>query len=727
MAKKQEMMDEREILNIVGQELAQSAGGDYNDFIEGNRKAALASYLGQPDGHEVEGRSSVVSTDVADAIEWIMPEVMKAFTQNNEVVTFDPCFDGDEKQAELESQYVYDILMKDNTGFITLHQFFKDALMQKNGFIKVYYNDDVQETAEHYTGLTEPELKMLVSDPEIELSEYSQDDEGPIPTFDVRVTRTTTKSKVQVDSVAPEDFRVNRQHNSVDLSTARFTSHIILTTTGDLVAEGYDKEVVDSIPSAVTDDDRDYRFYMMGETVFPDGDINADPSMRPVEIAESTMWIDINGDGKPEMWKITTAGGDNADTLLDMEEVSVVPFISATAILMSHKLFGLSIYDRLRQIQEQKTSLWRNILDNMYLQNNQRTIVVEGQVNLDDLLVSRPGGIIRAKRPDAVQPYQTPPLPSDAYKMMDYLDQVRAGRAGVSPEGGVTDNMIGDRVGSQGVEKMLNQKEELVGLMIRVFAETGIKPLCYMIRDTVIRHQDTAKDYQFRGQWVPVNPSTWRNRTHTTVRVGTGSGNRKEQQGAVTQIMSIQEAILSKPGQALVKEDQVFNAANDFAKFSGMPGVRRYLLDPASPEGKANKAAVEKQSAAAQEQQKAQEQAMAKAQMQIAQAAETTAKAEAMNVKLKSDADMLKNQLTSNKDQAAAETAILKLQLEEANSILSDRNKSAELEYKYYQTDVQAETQRLQIGVTRANAKDQQDTQLEIAESNDNDSGESND
>ena len=134
------MLDDRQILNIVGQELSQSAGGNENDFIDSNRQAALATYLGQSTEKVPEGKSSVVSTDVADAIEWIMPEIVKAFTQNNEVVTFDPVGANDELQAELESQYVYDILMKDNNGFLVIHQFVKDALMQKNGFIKVFYS-----------------------------------------------------------------------------------------------------------------------------------------------------------------------------------------------------------------------------------------------------------------------------------------------------------------------------------------------------------------------------------------------------------------------------------------------------------------------------------------------------------------------------------------------------------------------------------------------------------
>lgn len=703
-------LDEKQILNYVAVELQQSAGGSENDSIDADRQAALATYLGQPNGKESEGRSSIVSTDVADAIEWIMPEIIKAFTQNNEVVTFDPVTENDEDQAELESQYVYDILMKDNNGFLVIHQFVKDALMQKNGFIKVFYDESETVTTESYTGLTEPEYNIVLSDKEVEPIEVTIDEQDGIPIFDCKVSRTVDESKINVVSVPPEEFRISKQHNSVDVSTALFSAHVTVKTAGDLVAEGYSKELVDSIASSsVTDDDRDYRFYMQGETVYPDRDNSLDPALRSIEIAECYMRMDVDEDGIAELVKIEVAGGDNPDKLLSVEEIDEVPFISSTAILMSHKLFGLSIYDRLKQIQEQKTTLWRNIFDNMYLQNNQRTAVVENQVNLDDLMLSRPGGIVRVKRPDAIIPIVTPPLSGDSYRMMDYLDQVRAGRSGVSPEGPVTDNMIGDRVGSEGIEKMMSQKEELVGLMIRVIAETGIKPLCYLIRGQAIRHQDAIKDYKFRGNWVQVNPKSWRSRSHTTVRVGTGSGNRQEAAQGLTNILMMQEKIMANPGQALIKEDQVFNAINDFAKAVGLPGARKYLLDPKSPEGQENKKQVSESQNQQQQMQMQMDKAMSDAQTKIANAEEAKAQANVKNVDLTARNNQLKTQLDGMEIQADNEIAYLKQQLEEAKAISGESVKLKELDVKEWDMGEKHKIARLQIEATKEMAKDNND------------------
>lgn len=698
-------LTDEDILSIVSSELSSASGASENDALQIGRQNALAAYLGDK-GSVAEGRSSVVSTDVADAIEWIMPEVMKAFTQNNEVVTFDPIGPNDRRQAELESRFVYDVLMKDNNGFIALHEFFKDALLQKNGFFKCYYKQEACVTVENYTGLNELELEMLLTDPELELtgkseSEYS-DEHGTISVYDVNVKRTRMEGKIHVECVSPDDIRVNRMHNSVSLKDARFISHSMLKTKSDLLEDGFDKELVDSLPTESEEfrESRNYRFTMQGENTAPMG-VSKDASTALYDVSECFLRMDLNGDGIAERVKITVAGFDNPTTILDIEEVEEWPFVSATAILMSHKLFGLSIYDRLKEIQEQKTALWRNILDNMYLQNNQRTIALEGMVNLDDLLVSRPGGIIRAKRADAVTPYVTPQLSGDVYKMVDYLDQVRAGRVGVSPEGSAADVSIGDAVGSEGVERLLSQKEELVGLMVRVFAETGIKPLMEMIRRLLIKHIDTTVDYEFHDEWVQIAPQNWVKRKHTTVRVGTGSGNRKEQAAALTQILAYQEKLMAAPGQALVTEAQVYNALNDLAKTSGMPGVGAYFLDPDSPAGKENKQKVG-ESQAQQEKKEAEEaQLLAQTQYKIANAEEGKAQAALRNVELTAQNKQLQMALDQQKADAEAQLAALQQQLAEAKELATSNHKSAELEYRYYDTNLRNETERMRIEASK--------------------------
>ena len=701
-------MDNDEILSIVGQELSSAAGGNENDSLDADRQAAMAAYLGEK-GETPEGKSSVVSTDVADSIEWIMPEMMKAFTQNNEIVTFDPSGEGDEKQAEMESKFVYDILMKDNDGFIIIHQLVKDALMQKNGFVKVFYSNVEKVTTNSYTELTEIEYNLVISNPKATVIEESNylDEESGIPLFDIKVNIISKDKQLQVCSVAPEEFRVNRMHNSVSLADARFTAHVMYKTRSDLLEMGYDAEIIDDLPAdPSSNDDRYYRFSMMGEVTEPEGGISNDRSQDILEIAECYMHIDLNQDGIAELVKITVAGWDSPTHVLDIEPIDEIPFISCTAILMSHKLFGLSIYDRIKEIQDQKTSLWRNILDNTYLQNNQRTIVVEGQVNLDDLMLSRPGGIIRASRPDAVIPYTTPPLGADSYKMMDYLDVVRSGRTGVSPEGAINQNAIGDKVGSEGVDRMMNQKEELVGLMIRVIAETGIKPICYMIRSLLIKHAAGNVDYKFRGNWITVDPTKWSSRSKTTVRVGTGSGNRMQQVGTLGSLLQVQQQMKATPGQVLVTPTHEFNLLDDIAKLGGFGGAAEYFVDPASPSGQQHIQQTTQQQQQEQQNQEQKDMSIIQAQLDLAKSEMRNAEIKVQLAAIKGESEETKNLLVDQKQKFELQIKTLEQQLHSAKLGLDSKEQEEDMTFKYWDREQYYNMEQYRIDQMAQAAKD---------------------
>lgn len=701
------IMDERQILQMISYELSNSTGGGENDSIGMNRQNAYDYYLGNPDGNETPGRSKVVSTDVADAIEWILPEIVKAFTQNNDVVKFDPIGPDDEQQADLESQYVYDILTKKNNGFLNIYEFVKDALMQKNGFFKCFYEKESKVVNERYTGLSDIELQMLVSNPSIEIVERTDYMSDMAFLHDVKISRSFEKGHIRVVSVPPEEIRVSKYHNSICLKNCPFLAHVYLKTASDLVSDGHDKEFVDSLPSySLYESDKSYRFSQAGESVLNNSDLSPEGANRLIEIAECYTSIDLDGDGISESVKVEVAGGEAANNLLSIEEIDEQVFVSGSAIIMPHKTFGLSIYDRLRQIQDQKTTLWRNILDNVYLQNNQRTIVAKGQVNLDDLMINRPGSIIRANRIDSLAPYSTPALSSDAYKMMDYLDKVRSERSGITPDGPITDNMIGDRVGSEGVADLITQREELVGLMVRAIAEVAIKPLCNIIRRLVIKHQDVAIPYKFKGNWIEVNPSTWPEREeNTTIRVGTGSGNRKQEANVIAHIQGIQERLMAMPGQTLVRPQEFFNSVDDFAKTNGLTGASKYMLDPLSEEG-------------VQYRQQSDQSAMKEKQMQdeidvaqiemakaVAQGELIKAQSQADLVRLKSEADFAKNQLEQYKASTQNEISYLKQQLDEAKALMDKGSKGDDLEFKYWDAGERHSIERERMDVQREAAK----------------------
>ena len=687
---KKQALTDSDILSIVQQELEQSVSfSSSTNTISGSNidiETPLNYYLGNPNGTELEGRSQITSTDVADAIEWILPQVMKSLTQTNEVVVFDPLGPEDEEQAELESEYVYDILMKQNDGFISLHQFVKDALMQGNGILKVYYESSTMDKVCNYTGLTEPQLQMLIADKRIEVLSLAQSaamapDGESFMTYSVKLNVKTPQNKICVESVPLENFRISADHSSICPSGARFTAHMLVKTLSDLRQDNIDEKILSELsPTQVNQSN--YRFEAQGETT-QNFQFTNDESLKEVTVNECYMLIDRDGDGIATLHKITVAGEDNPTHLLSVEPVDSSPWISSTGILMSHKFKGLSIYDRLKTIQDHKTAIWRSILDNMYLQNNQRNKVLEGQVNLDDMLVSRPGGIIRVKRLDAIAPLETPMLSDVSIQMLSMLDETKAGRVGVSAEGTSAPQNIGDRVGSQGVNQLMTAKEELVGLIIRVIAETGIKPLCLKIRDLAHKHVDTMEDFKFRGRWVQLNPTSWNYRSRCSVRVGTGSGDRQQKLAAVREVISYQTAIAQSPTAYLIDENKVFSTLNEFCKLSGLSGATKYMYDPAQPEGQQAKKAFQEAQQLSQSKQEQLTIEQLQVQQQIAQSALQTSQAQMANVTLKSEIETAKNQMQLQKAQYEAKLAQLETMLEQAKMAADATHKSAEIEFKY--------------------------------------------
>jgi hypothetical protein len=669
-----------DILNIIISELTNAPMAD-------NLEKPLEYYLGLPNDTEVEGRSCLTSTDVADSIEWILPQIMKSFSQTNEIVTFDPYNEADEKQSEIESEYVYHVLMKKNPGFICIHQMVKDALMQRNGILKVYYESKDEIQTRRYTGLTLEEVQVILSPDNVELIESSQSDDG----FDIKFKLTKKVNKICVESVPLEEFRVSANHNSIDLTGARFTAHVTEKTLSELREQGIPENKLEQL-TAFSNNASNYRFQAQGENVFngANNDIENE-AMQLYAISECYVYMDIDGDGIAEYVKVTCGGLDVPTVILSVEEIEMSPWISTTAILMPHKFQGQSIYDRIKEIQDHKTALIRNIQDNLYLQNNQRNAVLEGQVNIEDMLVSRPGGIVRVTRPDAIVPLITPQTGQAAFDMMRYLDEVRSGRSGVSAEGSATPQNIGNKVGSEGVERMMTAKEELVGLIIRVIAETGVKPLCLKIRDLARQHIDTIEDFQFRGQWVQVHPSTWIPRNECTVRVGTGSGDTRQKLVAIDQVIERQLAALQMPGQSIVNPVKIYSALNDFCKFAGLSGGEKYFVDPQSEEGQVM--AQQAQQGQQAEQQKADEQNMAMMQMQgqLAQAEMLKAQAAQQN-------NLLKHQIETDKQTHVAQMSVMKAQLERAQLLTDAATKDADTEFKYDQLNTNTALELTKMG-----------------------------
>jgi hypothetical protein len=592
--KKINPMSEDQVKAILDAHIHDSMGYIGGELTK-QRGMAMDYYLGEPFGNEIDGRSKVVSTDVADTIEWIMPSLMRTFTACDDAVIFDPVGPEDTDAAQQETDYVNHVFYKKNHGFLILYQFIKDALLQKNGITKSFWEEIDHEEREEYFGLSEEQFVMMMQDDSLEAiakndnAELLMTEQGPVEfkTVDVVFKRKSKKGQIRVINIPPEDFLISKGYSSINLDDAPFIAHRGTPTASALLEMGVPQEKIDKLPDAkeTEQEEKIKRNNLNDERDLSQDAI--DKSTRKITVYECYIRIDEDGDGIAELRKILKAGNE----ILRDEPVDSQPFDAITPIILCHKFFGLSIADLVMDLQLIKSTILRQMLDNMYLTNNSRNAINKDIVNLDDLLTSRPGGIVRCNGDPstAIVPLVTQPLSDSAFRMMEYIDRIREGRSGVSQMSmGLNNSLLTNNKGDQSVDRVMTAAEQRIELVARIFAETGIKSLFLRIHEILLKHQDKKAVVQLRGKWVDVNPAEWRTRTDMTVNVGLGTGERQQLVQAVMGVIAMQREIIANGGESiLVTMPNIYKALVDIAKYSGIKNPEQYYQDPKSQEAQA--------------------------------------------------------------------------------------------------------------------------------------------
>jgi len=580
---------------ILQAEIDNSIGFIESETVE-QRKQALQAYLRQPYGNEVEGKSSIVTGEVAEAIDGAMPPLMRIFTGSDEIVLANPNGPGDEAGAQQATDYLNYIFLEDNQGVILMHDWFKDALLQKNGIVKAYWEDKEDVTKETYQGLSDDELALMMQDKDLEIVEQDTQ-EFPVldpmgnPVFnedgtqamygihDVKISKKVTTGKVVIENVPPEEFLISKKGSKIN--TSPFVAHRRMITRSDLIAMGFDEDTVNSLPSGdalAYTPERVARF-SPGEQPY---DTQAeDKAMQEIEVFECYIRTDEDGDGIAELRQVFYAGNE----ILSDEESDYVPFYSVCPIPIPHKFFGNSLADRTIDLQLIKTTVTRQMLDNLYLTNNARVVAVEGQVNLDDLLTSTAGGVIRAKSQGAVTQLNVQNVASQSFPMLEYLDRVQSKRTGVTDASQGLDASILQNVTAAAVASMQQAGAGKIEMIARIFADTGVRDLFYGILHLVTKYQQKERIIRLRGKFVAIDPRTWANKYDLTVNVGLGNGNRDQQMAMLQMVLAKQEQMLAQfgPANPLVSLGQYRSSLGRMVEAAGFKDSAEFFK-PITPE-----------------------------------------------------------------------------------------------------------------------------------------------
>jgi hypothetical protein len=578
-----------EFQSIVRNEIEQALGYYDTEFSQ-DRIEAMNYYLGEQFGNEQVDRSQVVSTEVSDTIEQIMPSMMRIYTQSDEYVRFTPRGPEDVRAAEDASNYVNWIINTDNSGFSIMHNWFKDALMLKLGVVKFYLDETADVSTEEYEGLSEEELVMMLNDEEVEVVEQDQrvigedmmlPDGNLIPApivYDVKLKRTNVESRIQIDNIPPEEFLINKRAKS--LKDASFVCHRTTMTVSDLVEMGYDQDEVEEYAGYTdieTSEERQVRFQDLESNSEFD---TMDVSMKEVLVTESYIKVDYDGDGIAEYRRVLTIG--DGYKILDNEETDIMPFAILSPILMPHRAIGRSVAELVMDVQLIKSTLMRQLLDNIYNTNNSRTIAVEGQVNLDDLLTNRPGGVVRTRAPGMVQALPVADVSSAVFPALNYMDSVKEQRTGLSRQSMGLDADALQSTTAVAVNAMQSAAQGKIEMIARVFAETGVKDLFRGLLHLVTKYQSKPQMIRLNNDFVQMDPREWSNMYDMQINVGLGTGQAAEQIGKLLNIAAKQEQIMQTmgPNNPMVSPTEYRNTLAKVAELSGFKNPTEFFKDP---------------------------------------------------------------------------------------------------------------------------------------------------
>jgi len=637
--------------------IARDAVTNAVDFVESNiasdRIKAQRYYDGETDiGHE-EGRSKVVATKVRDTIRAIKPSLMRVFLATDKPVEYVPTNPQDAPAAEQATSYVSK-LFNEVGGYRIINDAFHDALLKRSGIVKAYWDTYEESETYEYSNLTDAEYSVIVNDDEVtviehEMTESMEVEMSPemgmgMPEYQpamhyLKISRKCVYGKLCVESIPPEEFFVDENAKSID--DAYVCVHRTEMRVGELVAMGYDfDEVVELTGLQYSDSFSETEdFYRRGYDQDHDDENVLDPSMRLVAVSEAYMKIDVEGTGIPQMHKILLGGNDYQ--LLDYEPWGEVPFAHFEIDPEPHAFFGSSIADLIINDQDAYTSMLRGVLDNVALTNNPQRQIIDGMVNVDDLLNNEIGSIIRVAQDGAVRDLSVPFVAGQTLGALQYFDQEIESKTGVTKAStGLSPDAL-QATTATAVAATVQAQAGQIEVMARNLAEGGMRRLFKLILKLVVENSDDQKMQYFSGMdYTPIDPRMWNTGMDVSVNVGLGTGQEDQKLATLNQTLQLQMQIMQGYGlqNGVVTLTNIRNTLGDMLAVGGVKNADRYF-----------------QPMNAQIEQQLQQQAAQAAQGQQQQDPQAQAflQAEQIKAQQKAQSDMMKIQIEAQKAIAA--------------------------------------------------------------------------
>ena len=593
-------IDDNNIETLAG--VLKSEMDDASDFIHmvgAERAESTEYYLGDSPEGTSSLQSEFISTDVRESILFMLPSIMRTFFGTKKVVEFVPKGPEDIQLAEQQTDYINYIIQQKNNGFKVLYDAFKDALVRKTGFVKVFWDDSIVATTHEYTNLDPQSYQALIIDKDVEIVEESVTMESmtvidpmsgeevtqEIPaSYDLTIRRLKEKNQVCIEAIPPEEVLLSR--HARDLESSSYVAHRMIKSVSDLVAMGYDQDEVEQHagyggsavdPEAYEEIEARNPFDNM---VYPN---RSDSGGKDVLYVEHYLFYDYDGDGIDERVRVCTIG--NGIHVVNVEPWDELPICMFCPDPEPHTAIGSCPADYLKPIQAAKSQIMRDTLDSLGHSIFPRMGIVEGQVNIDDVLNTDIGQPIRMRAPGMVQPFAVPFVGKEAFPVLGYLDEAKENRTGVSKaSAGLNADALQSST-SSAVSATMSGAQGRVELICRHFAEGGLKDMFKIVNNLVIKHQNAQDVYRLNNKFVPVDPRYWDNDKDIVVNVAISKSSDQEKFSVLQNVAQKQEQIMQLlgPQNPLVSLQQYANTLTKMIEMAGFKDSSSFINTEVPP------------------------------------------------------------------------------------------------------------------------------------------------
>lgn len=521
--------------------------------------------------------SDLVSTDVADTIEWALPSLMKVFTGSDEVITIAGVTEEDDTKAETMQELLVYQLQRQNKFFPILYNWIKDSLITGLGIIKCYWERTEGYTTEQ-TKLNNEALQAL-----IQTGVEVIDIQGPDIYGDFDVTYQSpyyVKNAPKIENILISEFIYSPDAKSLD--EANFVAHK-RTVTMSYLREREAQGVYANIDDIKVDKFKGASYDPIDEVVgdnYVDITQEEQKARQEVIIYECYTKIDINGDGILEDMIITICG----DTIIRMEQnyMGRHPFFAISPTKDPHRIWVKRSYAELiGELQDLKVALTRQIMQNVALTNDPKMLLDETAINIDDFVQGRK--VVRMKAGhslhEVAMPMPVTPLSPQTFTFLEWVEEQKENRTGITRYNqGLDANSLNKT--ATGISAILGQSSQRLELVARMFAETGLYELFRFMVNLNQKFIDQATVIRLTNKEMRITPEDLDGSFDLIVNAGISIAT-KESTIMATQTLLTAIMQANAGGYMISTPENIYNLFKKWIESIGFKNYGDYITDPA--------------------------------------------------------------------------------------------------------------------------------------------------